>query len=160
MSTYTVNDIQAPVPTIFAALTTCRRWADWISPDALIKADRPQLLDKGDTFTEVFGPGKSSLITWEVTDLSNTAPAATLALTSKATVGTVGWDRIDICFDIVGREEKSTLTMRYTWAVSNPVVAFIERTFMRGGMVNDNCEALKRLVALVEEEVEEVGKEQ
>ena len=155
-STYICNDIDAPASTVFTALTTCRRWAEWISPGALIQSNKPQLAMTGDTFTEVFGPGKSSLITWEVTDMSAapTAPS-TVALTSKATVGTVGWDRIDIFFDVGSQlpaSSKSTLIMRYTWAVSNPLVAFIERTFMRNGMVKDNCDAIKRLVALVEQE--------
>ena len=151
------NTVRSTPEKIFNKLTNCRvTWNKWISPGSLIKSDHDILKIKGDRFTEFFGPGSSSMITWEVQHLAMDSGESQLQLSSSAKVGTFGWDKIDMNFRMSQQIEvddtvTTTLVFSYGWLVMNSWVSAIEKAFMRSSMVADNEKAFRRLIALCEE---------
>ena len=107
----------------------------------------------------------SSEITWRAQIVTQ----SNIALFTKAKFNTFGWDEISIYFKVKDHgksaihkmddknnasidvvRESTMLTFEYSWIVKNPLISFVEKTFVRESMINDNVKAINNLGEICE----------
>lgn len=77
-----------------------------------------------------------------------------LKVYSSKSEGTFGWDDLEMEFSVADDasivEQGAVLTFKYSWTVSNDIVAFFERTVIRQNMMADNVIAVYKLGEICE----------
>ena len=139
---------------MYNKLCDIKSWNMWLSLTSMFKSDSNGYIisQKGQSFTEVFGLFGSSKIVWTVSDLRL---GQGLSLYTSSYQGTFGWDSLELDFQLKTEENSNTnrdgacsLLFTYSWTVTNPLVLLVDDALVRPGMMSDNEEALKRLIAL------------
>lgn len=126
---------------IFNKICDYNSWSDWILPgssfESNIIADR--IIQSNQEIKELFGLWKSSSITWKVQEF---VQDSSLVVTTSASQLTIAWDMLSMEFSI---SSDSILTLRYSWIISNPLVAVVEESVIRPSMMSDIEKSLDKL---------------
>ena len=150
----TIKRINRPPHVVINTVLDFNSWSKWISPGSQFISDIPKFSKVGQSCREVFGLFGSSYITWTAVHLSSSE----VRLVSSGSQGTFGWEDLTLEFSV---EEDNTLSpdgtllnFKYSWTVSNKIVAFFERSIIRHNMMAENVIAMYKLSELCEQVID------
>ena len=148
----TIKRISSPPHVVIDTLLNFNSWPQWISTGSKFSSEISKFSDVGQSCRENFGLLGSSSITWTVTSLS----LRELIVTSSKSKGTFGWDNLEMEFSVADDAsmvaQGSLLTFKYSWTVSNEIIAFFERAIIRQNMMADNVIAVYKLGEICEQQ--------
>jgi hypothetical protein len=145
----TIKRISSPPNKVYKQICDFKSWNQWISPQSKFTSGVNEFTNKNQSCLEIFGLFDSSSIQWTV---SECIPHQ-LSVFCSSSKGTFGWDNLKMDFIIIpdpNDDCKSILTFKYSWVVSNPIVAFIEKLVIRQSMISDNIQAIYKLTDVCE----------